>query len=88
MGLSVSAALLPAAGGAEVVLVEEAKHKAGGRVAVAVPVPAPGTVRLRFSNAHSLFTGKSVTVTAAVEGRPAELAGGSGGAAAAAGGSQ
>lgn len=86
MGLSVSAALLPAAGGEEVELVPEAKHKAGGRVSAAVPVPAPGTVRLRFSNAHSLFTGKSVTVTARCEAAlPAELAGG---AAAGAGGAQ
>ena len=83
LGLSVSAALLPAAGGEEVVLVPEAKHK-GGRVAVALPVPAPGTVRLRLSNAHSIFSGKSVTVTAAVEGRPAELEAGGGGSGAAA----
>ncbi len=76
MGISVSAALLPAAGGEEVELVAESKHKAGGRVAAAVPVPAPGTVRLRFSNAHSLLTGKSITVTARVEAAaPAELGG-------------
>ena len=80
MGVSVSAVLLPAAGGEEVVLVPEAKHKAGGRVAGAVPVPVPGTVRLRFSNTHSLLTGKSVTVSASVGGAlPAELASAPGG---------
>jgi len=66
MGLCVSAVLLPATGGKEVELVAEAKHKAGGRVEAQVPVPEPGTVRIRFSNAHSLFTSKSVTVTARV----------------------
>ena len=81
MGLEVSAVLLPAAGGEEVPLLAEAKHKAGGRVAGALPVPAPGTVRMRFSNAHSLLTGKTVTISARVEGPPAELA--AGGAAAA-----
>jgi hypothetical protein len=67
-GLEVGATLLPADGGAPVVLVPPAKHKAGGGPATgAVAVPTPGTVVLRFSNAHSLLTSKSVTVTARVD---------------------
>lgn len=68
-GLEVSATLLPADGGAAVTLVPVAKHKAGdGAVTGAVAVPAPGTVVLHLSNAHSLLTSKTVTVTACVEG--------------------
>jgi len=66
-GLEVSAAL-PADGGAAVTLVPAAKHKAGGGVVVgAATVPAPGTVVLRLSNAHSMLMSKTVTVTARVE---------------------
>jgi hypothetical protein len=65
-GLEVSAVLLPADGGAAVTLVPAAKHKAGGVVTGSVPVPAPGTVVLKFSNEHSLLTSKTVTITARV----------------------
>ena len=67
-GLEVSAELLPADGGAAVTLVPAAKHKAGdGGVAGAATVPAPGTVVLRLSNAHSMLLSKTATVTARVE---------------------
>lgn len=68
-GLEVSAVLLPADGGAAVTLVPVAKHKAGGgAVTGAATVPAPGTVVLRLSNAHSMLMSKTVTVTARVDG--------------------
>lgn len=65
-GLEVSAWLLPATGAPQVPLMPQAKHKAGGRIEGAVPVPAAGTVVMRFSNEHSVFTSKTVTVTAQV----------------------
>ena len=45
-----------------------------GVIEGAVPIPMAGTVTLRFSNAHSIFTGKSLTVTASVEEAPIVVA--------------
>jgi len=71
-GLEVSAWVTPDAG-ADVPLVAAEKHKAGAPVAARVVVPVAGTVTLRFSNAHSMLTGKVVTVTASVEAAAAAM---------------
>jgi hypothetical protein len=78
-GLEFSAWVTPDAG-ADVQLVAPVKRKAGGRVAGSVPVPVAGTVTLRFSNAHSVLTGKQLTVTARVEAPGGGGGGGGGGA--------
>lgn len=66
MGLEVSAWLTPDAG-PDVPLLALQKYKAGGHVTGAISIPAAGTVTMRFSNAHSILTGKTVVVTARIE---------------------
>jgi len=70
-GLEVSCSLQPEAG-PPVSLLPARKYKAEeGKVAGTVEVPCAGVVTLRFDNSHSMFTKKTVTVSALMMPHPA-----------------